>query len=185
MPFPNEHAVRLQSPNKFKRFRRVNDKFGKGIDVIYGITKDNKVEIQAVRFDKSKHTIEDVKSHIKKHDWQPVSVTPAKDHSDAPVGASSAQVPIALKKDHAEPMTEEEVADIDIYDEFFTEGAYVHSNLIEGEVDEKQIEMGIKVEYEHTTNEDIARRIALDHLAEIPDYYTRLLKMEKEAKGEN
>jgi hypothetical protein len=34
---------------------------------------------------------------------------------------------------------------------------------------------------EHTNNRDVAERIALDHLAEIPDYYTRLLAMEKEA----
>lgn len=29
-----------------------------------------------------------------------------------------------------------------------------------------------------------AAMIALDHLTEIPDYYTRLLRMEREAKGE-
>jgi len=47
--------------------------------------------------------------------------------------------------------------------------------------DPKQLEMGIKVEMEHTTNPIISRKIALDHLEEIPDYYTRLDKMEKEA----
>jgi hypothetical protein len=41
--------------------------------------------------------------------------------------------------------------------------------------------MGIKVEMEHTTDPLIAKRISLDHLSEIPDYYTRLAKMEKEA----
>lgn len=48
----------------------------------------------------------------------------------------------------------------------------------------KQLKMGIKVEYEHTRDKTIATEIALDHLYEIPDYYTRLAKMEKEAKGE-
>jgi len=42
--------------------------------------------------------------------------------------------------------------------------------------------MGIKVEMEHTTNPVIARTIAKDHLDEYPDYYTRLTKMEREAK---
>ena len=42
--------------------------------------------------------------------------------------------------------------------------------------------MGIKVEMEHVDDESLAREIALDHLFEIPDYYTRLDKMEKEAK---
>jgi len=48
-------------------------------------------------------------------------------------------------------------------------------------VDIRQLEMGIKVEMEHTTDKKIAEKIALDHLREIPDYYTRLLKMEREA----
>lgn len=45
-----------------------------------------------------------------------------------------------------------------------------------------QIKKGIKVEMEHVDDESLAREIALDHLFEIPDYYTRLDKMEKEAK---
>ena len=40
----------------------------------------------------------------------------------------------------------------------------------------KQLEIGIKVEHEHTDDEDKARRIALDHLDEKPDYYTKLKK---------
>lgn len=47
--------------------------------------------------------------------------------------------------------------------------------------DPKELEMGIKVEMEHTTCPIISRKIALDHLVEIKDYYTRLAKMEKEA----
>lgn len=45
-----------------------------------------------------------------------------------------------------------------------------------------QIKKGIKVEMEHVDDEDLAREISLDHLFEIPDYYTRLDKMENEAK---
>jgi len=45
-----------------------------------------------------------------------------------------------------------------------------------------QLAMGIKIEYEHTTDKDIARNVAMDHLIEIPDYYTRLHKMEQSAK---
>jgi len=41
---------------------------------------------------------------------------------------------------------------------------------------------GIKVEQEHTKDIDMAREIALDHLNEMPDYYTRLAKMEKGAE---
>lgn len=44
---------------------------------------------------------------------------------------------------------------------------------------QKQLDMGIKVEKEHTTDEKIAKEIALDHLGEDPEYYTKLIKMEK------
>ena len=47
--------------------------------------------------------------------------------------------------------------------------------------DSKQLAMGIEVEKEHTKDEKLAREIAMDHLKEIPDYYTRLKRMEKEA----
>ena len=46
---------------------------------------------------------------------------------------------------------------------------------------EKQLRMGIKVESEHTNSQTTAKEIAMDHLSEMPDYYTRLDKMEKEA----
>ena len=51
------------------------------------------------------------------------------------------------------------------------------------QIDPNELKMGIKVESEHTINDSIAERISKDHLVEIPDYYTRLKKMEEEAKG--
>ena len=66
---------------------------------------------------------------------------------------------------------------------------YVSSFLCEGKsknsspvIDPKELDMGIEVEYEHTTNKCIAMKIATDHLTEIPDYYSRLAKMEEQAK---
>jgi hypothetical protein len=47
---------------------------------------------------------------------------------------------------------------------------------------EKQLQKGIKVEMEHTTDRGEAETIALHHLDEIPDYYNRLNKMEKGAE---
>jgi len=44
---------------------------------------------------------------------------------------------------------------------------------------EKQLEMGIKVEKEHTTSNQLAKEIALQHLDEVPDYYSKLRKVEK------
>ncbi len=43
-----------------------------------------------------------------------------------------------------------------------------------------QLKKGVKVELEHTTDLDKAREIALDHLNELPDYYTKLAKVDPE-----
>jgi glucan phosphoethanolaminetransferase (alkaline phosphatase superfamily) len=43
----------------------------------------------------------------------------------------------------------------------------------------KQLEAGINVEMEHTTNKKVAEEIARDHLNEDPKYYLKLKKVEK------
>lgn len=43
-------------------------------------------------------------------------------------------------------------------------------------VDPEQLRIGIEVEKEHTDDEAIAEKIARDHLAEDPHYYTKLKK---------
>ena len=53
------------------------------------------------------------------------------------------------------------------------------------DVDKKELEMGKEVEKEHTSNMKMREQISLDHLAEIPSYYTRLNKMEEESKEDN
>jgi hypothetical protein len=40
--------------------------------------------------------------------------------------------------------------------------------------DPEQLNDGIKVEHEHTTNSDVAEIIAKHHLSEDPDYYKKL-----------
>jgi hypothetical protein len=47
---------------------------------------------------------------------------------------------------------------------------------------EDQLEMGLKIEMEHTTDKAIAHEIAMDHLMEDPHYYTNLSKIEEEKK---
>jgi ADP-dependent phosphofructokinase/glucokinase len=42
-----------------------------------------------------------------------------------------------------------------------------------------QLDKGIKVEMEHTKDKDLAKKIAMDHLYEVPDYYDKLKKAEK------
>lgn len=49
----------------------------------------------------------------------------------------------------------------------------------------KQLKMGTKVEGEHTTDKVEAQNIALQHLDELPDYYSKLSKMEKKNVSES
>jgi hypothetical protein len=50
---------------------------------------------------------------------------------------------------------------------------------------QKQLDMGAPIEHEHTKNQKLAVEIALQHLDEFPDYYTRLKKMEADAKKDH
>lgn len=43
----------------------------------------------------------------------------------------------------------------------------------------RQIKKGAKVEMEHTNDKKLAQEIAKDHTVEMPDYYTKLDKIEK------
>lgn len=79
MPYSNEHAARINKPSKYVRFRRENNKFGSGIDAIWGITKDGTVELQAIRFDKSKFTPEEAQKWCADHDHKPISFEPAQE----------------------------------------------------------------------------------------------------------
>jgi ribosomal protein S18 acetylase RimI-like enzyme len=76
--------------------------------------------------------------------------------------------------------------------EFYKHGKWWRSNTVRENVgkhrhvpttnyDRLQLEAGMKVEMEHTDDAAEALEIAKDHLDEIPDYYTRLFKMEKKA----
>jgi hypothetical protein len=50
---------------------------------------------------------------------------------------------------------------------------------------QKQLDMGEPIEHEHTKDHTLAMDIALQHLDEFPDYYTRLKKMEASARKEH
>lgn len=68
-----EYRARQTDPGKYKEFRRVNDAFGSGIDVVYGIfveDGDRKSEVQSVIFDEEKFTKEEAKRWLKEHDFK-------------------------------------------------------------------------------------------------------------------
>ena len=55
-----------------------------------------------------------------------------------------------------------------------SEGAFADSSLMPWELDPRELDMGVEVEMEHTSDEEIALKIAMDHLAEDAKYYTKL-----------
>jgi hypothetical protein len=91
MPYLTEHAVRLEPPSKYERFRRENDKFGEGIDAIWGITEDGKVELQALRFDAKRYSVEDVRKWLKEHGYEDATIEPAKEEFSTGVDADAVE----------------------------------------------------------------------------------------------
>ena len=61
-------------------------------------------------------------------------------------------------------------------------GFLKHANDPDDKFDKGELERGIKIEMEHTDNPKLAKAVTKAHLVEIPDYNTRLDKMELEAK---
>ena len=63
-------------------------------------------------------------------------------------------------------------------------------NRPDSDFDSKQLAKGIEIEMEHVNNKDLAKEIAKDHLAEVPNYYlkedgvSRLDTLEQEAEQE-
>jgi hypothetical protein len=91
---------------------------------------------------------------------------------------------ILFKSAKIESKNMDEKEMVNIFKQFADHGRANEKKITEKDVDPKELEMGIVVEMEHTTDKETSRRIALDHLAELKDYYTRLKKMEEEGKKE-
>jgi len=73
----------------------------------------------------------------------------------------------------------------EIVSTFLSAGFANKKGITEDDVDPDELKSGIAVEYEHLDKKSpyaelMSKRIALDHLAELKDYYTRLKKMEGE-----
>lgn len=57
------------------------------------------------------------------------------------------------------------------------------SDIQPSDIDSKELEMGVEDEKDHTSDPDIAKTIALQHLAKTPDYYSRMKKAGLEEVG--
>ena len=84
-PYLNEHACRLHDPKKYDRIRRENNKFGEGIHAIWGIKEGEPVELQAIRFDKDKFTVEEAKKWCSDHKYKCILFEPATNEKNPPI----------------------------------------------------------------------------------------------------
>lgn len=73
--------------------------------------------------------------------------------------------PIVIKNLETNPKY---YSDLDMYFKSDKQGKIMEN------VDPKELEMGMAVEKEHTQDEALAKKIAMDHLAEDPKYYSKL-----------
>ncbi len=112
--------------------------------------------------------------------------------NEASSAAQQAAIAINMKKKGVSPKNESELikggnADhkslIHIAKKHDAKGYYHIDNMVQSL--KRQLEMGIKIEMEHTDNENTAKEIAMDHLWEDPTYYTKLKRMEKKDTTEN
>ena len=74
-PYPNEHAARINDPEKYDEFRRQANVGGEGIDFIFGIysVDDERVsEIQSVRFDADRYTMQQALEWLDENDMEPM-----------------------------------------------------------------------------------------------------------------
>jgi hypothetical protein len=75
-PYPNEHACRLNDPDKYTRFRRITRKHdGKTYAVIIGFKPEGGSEEQAYRYPKDEWSEEEARTHCKEHEgrFEPAS----------------------------------------------------------------------------------------------------------------
>lgn len=75
-PYPNEHAARIKDPEDYQGFRRMNDELGDGIHIILGL-KDGASEIQSIRFDKTKWSVDEAKNWLSENGYEPLEFEPA------------------------------------------------------------------------------------------------------------
>jgi hypothetical protein len=93
MPFPNEHAARQASPSRYTRFTSgALSGAPAGVRAIFGVRPNGKSEIQSLRFDRSKWTVDRARTWLKNHGFKS-RIEPASpeksEKSDAPVSKRS------------------------------------------------------------------------------------------------
>jgi len=130
-PYPNEHAARISSPEKYMEFYREADAGGEGIDFIYGVfLEDNErvTEIQSVRFDSDRYTMEQALNWLQENDMEPIKFEEAIEERDQD----------AMQHRHVVSITETEDS---FLIEFGKSEMYEGAELMPEEMEESENEM--------------------------------------------
>lgn len=101
-PYPKEHAFRINDPDGYKEFRRENDAFGDGVSAIWGIYEDDgetESEVQTIRFDASKFTMEQARKWMKDHpEHETILEEEATDENNSDDEEERTAEPVQVKK---------------------------------------------------------------------------------------
>ena len=177
MPYPNEHAARLNDPDKYDSFRRDNDAGGDGIDFIYGILSGGGTELQAIRFDKNKYTPAEAKAWLSEHDFDAILFEEATEERNVDDLEERAKVKVEIEIDtsdapeepEADPVEEavaaivEEAADRKADDEILHRSVDLRS----GYIDEKKRTVSIAVSSELPVDRSFGKEILVHEAGSI------------------
>lgn len=146
-PYPNEHAARINDPDKYMDFRREADAGGEGIDFIYGIyieELERVSEIQSVRFDSSRYTVQQAQDWLAEKDMEPMKFEEAIEERN---------VEPEVKR-HIVEITEDDDA---IIIKFGKGEMFEGINVMPEEVQEESVEMEEMIEERLSKTETITR----------------------------
>lgn len=192
MPFKNEHSARIINPSKFEENSFRSKEIAPGIRIIVGKLKgQNTTSVQTYRFDSKKFSPKQAKEWIKKHNIKNIDFEESTGENMRKANDVIEGKIFDFFRKNPHPKDEKFHKFIESLGKEHSKGEEavyaIIGDLISGgkskgklnKVNPKELEMGIEVEFEHTNNKEIAEKIARDHLAEFPNYYSALLKMEK------
>lgn len=151
-----------------------------------GKKKDDEGYMANIELDNIEKSVTRLRKVIKKSDqqlpaWVQSKITRATDFIDTAADYLTSDEKLSEENNKFSPLTERILSEMGCDCDMkphknVNEIAKKHNTSVERI--EKQLKKGIKVEMEHTTDKYEAESIALQHLAERPDYYAKLSKVE-------
>jgi sulfur relay (sulfurtransferase) DsrC/TusE family protein len=171
MPFPNEIAARIISPDKFEQDSFRSKNIAPGVRIIVGKLKgQSTMSTQIYRFDSDKFTADEAREWLKKHNIKPIEFSPAE--KDKPMKKAFIKIAntLFMKMNKSSQIKEGTKIEAEHKDTYKFLDDYIKKN---GKLPpEKEFYKHIAENHVNGSGEEKG----------LIDYYTRLLSMEEEAK---